>query len=232
MARRTAPRICRGSGSSSSANCPQWRKSAVERIKGFIARSSDHYRPSYGRNSQDFPRGCIFIGSTNATEYLPDTTGNRRWWPVTVGDIKLDALRQDAPQLWAEAVAAYKAGEDWWLDVDGEARAAEQQEQRAEIDPWEELVMNAAVAIHEQRPVTSYDHQGIPHIAIPKAKLAAVNAILDVMNVPVERRGKSQETRVGIALRKAGWTVDEERNAKPPSPRRWYVPPLEVGKND
>ena len=72
-------------------------KSAVERIKGFIARSSDHYRPCYGRNSQDFPRGCIFIGSTNAAEYLPDTTGNRRWWPVTVGDIELDALRRDAP---------------------------------------------------------------------------------------------------------------------------------------
>ena len=115
-------------------------KSAVERIKGFIARSSDHYRPSYGRNSQDFPRGCIFIGSTNATS-TSDTTGNRRWWPVTVGDIKLDALRQDVPQLWAEAVAAYKAGEEWWLDVDGEARAAEQQEQRAEVDPWEELVL-------------------------------------------------------------------------------------------
>ena len=62
--------------------------------------------------------------------------------------------------------------------------------------------------------------------------MAAVNAILDVMNVPVERRGKSQETRVGIALRKAGWTVKEERNAEPPAPRRWYVPPSKVGKND
>ena len=60
-------------------------KSAVERIKGFIARSIDHYRPSYGRNSQDFPRGSIFIGSTNAIQYLPDTTGNRRWWPVDGG---------------------------------------------------------------------------------------------------------------------------------------------------
>ena len=200
-------------------------KSAVERIKGFIARSSDHYRPSYGRNSQDFPRSCVFIGSTNSAEYLPDTTGNRRWWPVAVGAIDLDALRRDVGQLWGEAVAAYRAGEEWWLDVAGEARAAEEQEQRAEVDPWEELVLNAATAIHEQLQVTSYDHQGIPHIAVPKARVATVNAILDVMNVPVERRGKSQQIRVGIALRKAGWTAKEERNAQPPMPRRWYLPP-------
>ena len=65
-------------------------------------------------------------------------------------------------------------------------------------------MLNAAIAIHEQRPVTTYDHQGIPHIAVPKAKVATVNAVLDVMLVPVERRGKREETRVGIALRKAG----------------------------
>ena len=135
-----------------SANCPQWASPPSSASKRFIARSSDHYRPSYGRNSQDFPRGCIFIGVDQRDRV---SSRHDRQSALVAGHGRRHQARRAAPrcrpQLWAEAVAAYKAGEEWWLDVDGEARAAEQQEQRAEIDPWEELVLNAAVAIHEQR---------------------------------------------------------------------------------
>jgi predicted P-loop ATPase len=93
------------------------RRGEVERVKAFMSRSTDHYRPSYGRRSQDFPCQCVFIGSTNADTYLADETGNQRFWPVKVGRINLKTLRQDVGQLWAEADAAYRTGERWWLDA-------------------------------------------------------------------------------------------------------------------
>jgi hypothetical protein len=61
------------------------KRGEIERVKAFMSRSVDHYRPSYGRRSQDFPRQCFFAGTTNAEEYLIDETGNRRWWPVIRG---------------------------------------------------------------------------------------------------------------------------------------------------
>ncbi len=111
------------------------RRSEIERIKSFVSRSCDHYRPSYGRRSVDFPRQCVFIGTTNADAYLDDPTGARRFWPMRVGKIKIEKLRHDMGQLWAEAVAAFKAGERWHLQGKAETQAKEEQADRREQDP-------------------------------------------------------------------------------------------------
>src|SRR3954471_8943119 len=106
-----------------------------------MSRTGDHYRPSYGRLSQDFPRQCVFGGTTNADVYLLDETGNRRFWPVKVGTIDLEALRRDRGQLWAEAVVAYRNGERWWLSAEAKALATEQQAERRIVNPWEAEVI-------------------------------------------------------------------------------------------
>ena len=117
------------------------KRGMLERMKAFFTRNVDHYRPSYGRRSMDFPRQCVFAGTTNADAYLADETGNRRFWPVKVTGLSLDELKRDRDQLWAEAVVRFKAGESWWLDREVEAFAAEEQEQRRQGDPWEEPIL-------------------------------------------------------------------------------------------
>ena len=91
------------------------RPREVEKVKAYITRRCDHYRPSYGRHSVDFPRQTVFVGTTNAKEYLSDSTGGRRFWPVQCTTIDIPALAADREQLWAEAVDAYHQGEAWWL---------------------------------------------------------------------------------------------------------------------
>src|SRR6185503_18188064 len=103
--------------------------------------SRDHYRPSYGHRSRDFDRACCLAGTTNAHAYLLDETGNRRFWPVRVGRISIKPIERDRDQLWAEAVAAYKRGETWWLDDDIETIAAREQGKRLEDDPWTEKAL-------------------------------------------------------------------------------------------
>lgn len=86
-------------------------RSQVEDAKAFVSGTESYVRLSYGKLPRRFPRMCVFIGSTNDDEYLIDRTGNRRWWPVNVEVpiIDTDRLTIEVDQLWAEAVALYKA---------------------------------------------------------------------------------------------------------------------------
>ena len=113
-------------------------RSEIERIKAFITRKVDRFRPSYGRRVIEVPRQSVFIGSTNADAYLRDETGGRRFWPIRCGSsLKVDELRRDRDQLWAEAKAMFDAGAPWWLVGDDVAGARAQQEERRVADAWE-----------------------------------------------------------------------------------------------
>jgi predicted P-loop ATPase len=114
----------------------------IDRIKAFITRKVDRFRPSYGRRVIEVPRQSIFIGSTNADSYLKDETGGRRFWPVRCdGKIRLVGIERDRDQLWAEAVALYKSGMPWWFADGGTILAArEEQADRYIEDPWHESI--------------------------------------------------------------------------------------------
>ena len=78
-----------------------------------------------GASSETIQRRCVFVGSTNEDTFLFDLTGGRRYWPVEVGaKIDVEGVKGDRDQLWAEAVAAFEAGESWWLDDEMEVIAA------------------------------------------------------------------------------------------------------------
>jgi len=87
-----------------------------EANKAFLTQQIDHERLSYDPRSSCFPRRCVFIGTTNETEYLRDDTGERRYWPVRVGKCDIKGLKDVLRHLWGEAVHRYKSGEKWWFE--------------------------------------------------------------------------------------------------------------------
>src|SRR6516165_6595829 len=58
------------------------RRADIEHLKAFLSRQVDRARLAYGRIVSEVPRQCVIVGTTNSLEYLRDTTGNRRFWPV------------------------------------------------------------------------------------------------------------------------------------------------------
>jgi hypothetical protein len=86
----------------------------VAQTKEFLDCRDDKWQPLYGRTVITSPRRCVFAGTTDRDDYLHDSAGNRRYWPMAVAKIDLDALRAQRDQLWAEAVAAYKGGTRWY----------------------------------------------------------------------------------------------------------------------
>lgn len=121
------------------------RKAEAETIKLYISKQVDRFRPAYGRRLQEFPRQCIFIGTTNETQFLRDATGNRRFWVVdTPGDptrdIWSDLTGAEIAQIWGEAVELYRAGEKLYLPKELEAQAREIQASYEEENPRAGLI--------------------------------------------------------------------------------------------
>lgn len=121
------------------------RKAEAETIKLYISKQSDRFRPAYGRRLQEFPRQCIFVGTTNEAQFLRDSTGNRRFWIVDTPDdpardMWADLTPETIAQIWGEAVEAYKAGEKLYLSKDLERQAREVQAMYEEENPRAGLI--------------------------------------------------------------------------------------------
>lgn len=114
-------------------------KAESRALKGFITRQTDRLRPAYARAAENFDRQCIFMGTINpeAEGFLKDPTGNRRWWPVDVGHINIPLLRSCKDQLWAEAYAMFKKGEQCHVESSKIAlMTARETEKYQQEDPW------------------------------------------------------------------------------------------------
>jgi len=122
-----------------------FRKADNEAIKLYISKRVDTFRPAYGRSPEDFPRQNIFIATSNTRNLFTDPTGGRRFMPgdVVIEDAVKDVWRDldgDVNQIWAEAVALYKAGEKLYLSPEAETIARYEQTSHSETDERRGLI--------------------------------------------------------------------------------------------
>lgn len=153
----------------------------VSKIKAFVSRTTDRYRPPYGARVIESNRSCVFWGSTNSDSYLKDETGGRRFWPIKATKIALNGLKDARDQLWAEADRLYQAGALWWI-VNPEAQRIAEGEQMARYqgDPWD-------------GPIGEY---------LKTATDASVDEVLrDVLHIDISRWTQADMTRVARCFR-------------------------------
>ena len=160
----------------------------TDRIKAFMSRKTDRYRPAYGAHVVELPRQCVFAGSSNKDhDHFGDDTGNRRFWPLTCGTIDIEGLRDVRHLLWGEAVQRYLALAPWWLDTEElQAAASEEQDARLTSDPWFE-------------PIAGWLHR------MGKSDTSIAEILENAIARRLPEQTKSDEIRVGLCLRKLGW---------------------------
>lgn len=122
------------------------KKSEVDEVKAFLSKTEDRYRVACDRQVTEFPRKCVFFGTTNTPDFLRDTTGNRRFWPVTCHPSMARYSHWEhlteavVGQIWAEALYLFQAGETLTLDKEVANEAILQQASHLEIDPREGII--------------------------------------------------------------------------------------------
>jgi putative DNA primase/helicase len=155
-------------------------RSDSTQIKQMLTMRTDNYRPSYARFNKDVPRQNIFAGTINEDAYLNDPTGARRYLPVLCGKIDIDAIKRDRDQFWAEALLMFYAGEKWWDIPDAER----EQEERYQPDSWEEIIAKWLVG---------------------KIVVSVADILIGACGLPVDRIGRSEETRIGKIMTRFKW---------------------------
>lgn len=159
-------------------------KQETSAVKQFLSKREDIYRAAYGRRTERHPRRCVFFGTSNDREFLKDTTGNRRFWPVDVGvhpAIKSiwNDLPEEVDQIWAEAYMYWALGEQLHLTKDIEDMAYEQQESHRETSGKEGLISE-----YLAKPVPkNWDQMDIP----ARKMFLAGGGVGDVELVPREK---------------------------------------------
>lgn len=124
------------------------KKAEQEAIKALLSTRIDRFRKPYGRENGTYPRRCAIAMTTNHSEYLKDTTGNRRWLPVTVQEgenTDIAWLKENRDQLIAEAAVLAKAGYEYWMFPTKELEEAQQK--RMIAGPFQDKIMEFMIPL-------------------------------------------------------------------------------------
>jgi predicted P-loop ATPase len=188
-------------------------KAEASLLKSFISRTTERYRPSYGRLEVIEPRQCVFVGTSNKDAYLRDETGGRRFWPVKTGTISLAQLEAERDQLFAETVARYRAGEARWPDKAFERKhVLPEQEQRFESDAWEEPIREHLADLTQttilQVAIGALGFQGNGRMMVPSDR-----------STPINRFGTADQRRIAAILTTLGW----KRGKRGPKGERFWI---------
>lgn len=163
----------------------QLSRKGYSKLKQFMTTKVDTYRAPYGRTPKTYPRRSILVGSTNELEFLNDPSGDRRYWVVPIGgEIDLSLTEELRDQIWAAAVAAYRAGEQWWLTPGEKQLADEANKPFRTSDTWEDFILTY---VQERQFVTIAEVLG------------------QGLNIESSKQDKGSQMRASAILRRLGW---------------------------
>lgn len=178
----------------------------VEHTKSFLSRTTEKWVPKYKEFTTEYPRRCMFFGTANGDEPLPDDdTGHRRWLPFTVVDdrrCKPDAIARDRDQLWAEALVLFNQHGIMWEDAEKLGKHVHRQYQKD--DSWQYLIEEWLF----------FSELGETPPAGREAGLQIHEILIGALALRPEAIGQVAEKRAGKCLRVLGFKKVNRNNKK------------------
>ncbi|WP_017293358.1 virulence-associated E family protein [Geminocystis herdmanii] len=179
-------------------------KKASGELKAFLSKSVDTFREPYARSSRMVKRQCVMVGSVNESEFLVDTTGNRRFWVIPVNtQIDTDKVIKYRDDIWYQAKKAFLEGEFWYLD--------EKYQKESEALNKEYLYQST----WDCQELDNY-LQGFEEIGV-----SGKDILTTVLGFELKDINSSHERKLGHILRKKGW-INKPKKQNGKTQRVWF----------
>ena len=95
------------------------RKGDIQKFKELVTVLEDVYRPKYARKAITRPRQVVLAGTINDPEWLDDPSGARRFIQIHIEkQIDTDWYKSNREQIFAEALADFNSGEQYWIPAE------------------------------------------------------------------------------------------------------------------
>jgi predicted P-loop ATPase len=174
----------------------------VNTVKAFITRREDKFRAPYDRRNSIHPRQCVLLATTNDSDYLRDSTGGRRFWPVRIPQtVDADRLRAAKDQLWAEALQRYRDGAVWW------------------IEPHEADLLGVVQSEQEER-TAKHPWHGPMEAFLAEVDMVTVSELMEhCLDIPKGQWEQRHQTVIGRSLQGMGW---KRKKIQANGVREWY----------
>lgn len=166
----------------------------AESIKAWMTRTHEEWIPKYREFATRFPRRLVFIGTTNDDEFLGDATGERRWLPIRVGKVDVEAIERDRDQLWAEGVELFKRAGVQWRDA--QHLAKDEHAHYKVHDTWESAIVGW---------LETDDMDGAEGVKRGDRPFKLHDVMVSALNMNVQNIARKDELRAGRVLRTLGF---------------------------
>ena len=176
--------------------CPEidktFKKACSSELKAFMTLRDEWIRPLYAKLPIQLARHSLMAGTTNEAEFFTDETGNRRYWviPVTFPKIDVSWLIENRDSVWAGAVAAYEAGEQWYLTPEEEAMQRAENKNYQREHPWQ-----AAIEFYLD---------GLTETSIGEI-------MFDALKLSIDKVGRSEQMQVSGIIKMMGFKKTTRR---------------------
>ena len=178
------------------AELSQIQKSNKEEVKRFLSSATDTYRPPYGRRTVEVKRASVIVGSTNEDRFLSDDE-NRRFWVIPVESIDVARVKQLKDALWSQACDLYNTGEQFFLTPEWQTLQAELNEEFVDMGPWFEEIADWQTPPGGEISIAFIDGE---------YETSTSKVLSSCLNIQAPQRTRSAEIRVGMILKRLGWT--------------------------
>ncbi len=166
----------------------EMRPAELSQLKALVTMKGINERAAYGRNKEHRTHIASFCGTGNNIQFLNDPTGNRRWLPFEVEEIKDPNLYPfNYEGIYSQAFALWKSGFRYWFN-------------REEIDVLNEHNRNFETPNLEKELILTHFRRPLPGengIFITTAHI--LNRINALIKHPLS------STKIGIIMKQLGF---------------------------